>query len=109
MRLEILGGLALLVFSGYVSAFEIVGTGKITYVENGWYGEGLAIRDTVGLDGCSAPDTEFAIDAGHPGYKELVSLALSAFTSASDVQLVVEKNACIFGGRTKILSIRLIK
>ncbi len=101
---------ATLVFS-YISAnaADVVGTGKIDYVENGWEGEGLAIHHSVGIDGCTASNTEYAIEKNHLSYKELVSMALSAFALGSDVQLVVERGVCSFGGRTKVLSIRLIK
>lgn len=101
--------LIIFIFSTHANAAEVVGTGKITYVENGWYGEGLVLHFSVGIDGCSAQNNDFAIDVNHPSYKELVSMALTAFSSSSDVQLIVEKGTCLFGKRTKVLSIRLIE
>ncbi|WP_152971742.1 hypothetical protein [Xanthomonas arboricola] len=76
--------------------------GKIISVENGWQGEGVAIRHSIAsIKGCAADSNDFAIDKNHPSYKELVAIALAAFTSQSDVQLVVDKGVCIFGARTK--------
>ena len=96
------------VYSNAVSAEEYTGWGKITYLENGWFGEGVAIHhSTASIKGCAADPADFAIDKNHPSYKELVAIALAAFTSQSDVELVVDKGICSFGARTKILSIRL--
>ncbi|KAB7770984.1 hypothetical protein CEK68_01835 [Xanthomonas sp. LMG 12461] len=92
------------------AAMQVVWTGKITYVENGWYGEGMVIHTSNdGPSGCSAPLNDFAIDKDHPSYKELTAMALAAYTSNSDVELLVDSGVCIFGNRTKVISIRLKK
>ena len=75
------------------------GYGKITYVENGWNGEGLAVHQSGNaIDGCLADPHDFGIDKGNSLFRELVTLATAAFTAGSDVELVVEKGDCIFGG-----------
>lgn len=90
------------------AAVDYIGVGKITSVENGWFGEGIVLRHSgPGITGCSADPTEFAIDKNHPGYKEIVAIALAAQTSAANVELVVEKGVCLFGGRTKVLAIKI--
>jgi len=92
------------------AAQQLVWQGKIIYVENGWNGEGLVIRDSsIGPEGCWAPRDEFAIDKDHPAYKELVAMALAAYTSNADVEVILDSGVCLFGGRTKVLSIRLKK
>jgi hypothetical protein len=92
-----------------VQAADLV-AGKITYIENGWYGEGVAIHSSAnGPSGCSASLNDFAIDKNHAAYKELVAIALSAYNSNADVEVIVDTGDCIFGGRTKVLSIRLKK
>lgn len=91
-------------------AAELVGSGKITYVENGWNGEGLVIHHTRnGPAGCTAPLNDFGIDKNNAAYKELVAMALSAYTSNSDVEIIVDTGVCIFGARTKVISIRMMK
>ncbi|MCC4595887.1 hypothetical protein NRY95_01065 [Xanthomonas campestris pv. phormiicola] len=97
-------------FSGEAFGNVVVGRGKINYVENGWFGEGLVIHFSQnGPPGCSASLNDLAIDKNHAAYKELVAMAIAAYTSDSNVELMVEDGTCLFGGRTKILSIRLVK
>ncbi|MDQ1091084.1 hypothetical protein QE400_000497 [Xanthomonas sacchari] len=92
------------------AAMQVFSAGKITYVENGWDGEGMAIHTSNdGPSGCSALPNDFAIDKNHPAYKELTALALAAYTSNTDVELLVDSGVCIFGNRTKVISIRLKK
>jgi len=99
-----------LLSSSAAAAADIVGTGRITFLENGWYGEGLALHHSgPGIAGCPGGPAEFAIDKNHPAFKEMVAIALAAFSSSSDVELVVEKGACIFGDRTKVVAIRVKK
>jgi hypothetical protein len=86
------------------------GYGKITYLENGWAGEGVALHHSGNaIDGCPADPHDFGIDKNNPLFKELVALAMAAYTTESNVELVVEKKDCIFGGRTKVISIRLVR
>lgn len=93
-----------------VQAADLVGPGKITYVENGWGGEGVAIHTSInGPAGCTASLNDFGIEASHAAYKELVAMALAAYTSNADVEVIVDAGKCVFGGRTKVLSIRLKK
>lgn len=97
-------------FSGAAMAVEVTGYGKITYVENGWYGEGLALHhSTASVTGCTASPNDFAIDKNHAAYQELLAMALTAYTRDLDVGLIVEKGDCGFGGRTKIVAIRFIR
>lgn len=91
------------------AAVDFVGVGKIAWVENGWDGEGVAFKHSgIGIGGCPV-STEFAIDKNHPGYKEIVAIALAAHSSSADVELVVEKGACLMGGRTKVLAVKISK
>lgn len=86
------------------------GIGKITLLENGWNGEGInIIHSGAGVTGCNPNPQEFALSKDHPSYKELVSFTLAAHTASANVELVVEKGVCLFGNRTKIISIKLIK
>lgn len=92
-----------------VLAYAVAPVAKIAIAENGWFGEGLAIQlDSGGVSGCGTP-LAFGIDAGHPAYKDLVAISLAALTSGSSVELVVDQGVCVFGGRTKVISIRLRK
>jgi len=99
----------LMLFSTSIFAepFVAVGPGTITYLENGWFGEGFALHFTVGLAGCPAPPTEFGLLPSHPQYKEIVALMMIAYSNNESVQLVADSNVCILGARTKIVSIRL--
>lgn len=89
----------------------------ITYVENGWHGEGLAVGiplSTVnpGFAGCTAISPElgqFFIPKTHPAYKELTAIALTAYTASTRVWIVAHDNQCQLGGRVKLFSIRLIR
>lgn len=91
-------------------AAELVASGKIIFVENGWNGEGLVINySRNGPAGCSAALNDFGIDKNHPAYKELVAIALAAYTSNADADLIVDTGVCVFGNRTKVISIRLKK
>lgn len=101
--------LALTTIGTQAFAFEVVGPARVIYVENGWNGEGLVVHLNLGTAGCGASTNDFAVDVNHPAYKQIVALALTAYSMSADVQLVVEPGVCIFGGRTKILSIRLVK
>ena len=105
---KVIAAVTLLV-AGHSHAADIVGVGQIQWIENGWYGEGVAFSFTVGIDGCPAARTEFAVSKDHAGYKELVSMLLAAQASSSNVTLFVEKGTCLFGGRTKVLAIRMAK
>ncbi|MBB4128506.1 hypothetical protein GGR77_003836 [Xanthomonas translucens] len=92
------------------AAAQLVWLGQITYVENGWYGEGMVIHTAnAGPSGCSAPPNDFAIEKSNPSYQELTAMALTAYTKNMDVGLVVDSGGRIFGGRTKVISIRLQK
>lgn len=96
--------------SGNAAAAYAIAPGKITYIENGWLGEGLALHVSgSGVSGCTAQPTEFAIGKDHPAYRDMVAIALSAFASSSDVEIVAEAGTCLFGNRTKVLAIRLRK
>ncbi|MBB3815130.1 hypothetical protein FHY13_003511 [Xanthomonas arboricola] len=95
---------------GAALAGEATGYGKITYVENGWYGEGIALHHSTALiTDCTAGPNDFVIDRNHAAYQELLAMALTAYTRDLDVQLIVEKKDCRFGGRTKILAMRFAK
>ncbi|MBN6112939.1 hypothetical protein [Xanthomonas bonasiae] len=97
-------------FCQTVQAADMVGPGKITYIENGWDGEGVAIHSSInGPAGCTASLNDFGIEKSHAAYKELVAMALSAYTSNADVEIIVDAGKCVFGARTKVLSIRLKK
>ncbi|MDY4282974.1 hypothetical protein [Xanthomonas sp. LF06-19] len=97
-------------FSYQAQAITVVGAGKITVIENGWFGEGMAIHTSNdGPSGCSAPLNDFAIDKNHPSYQELTAMALVAYTKNLDVEVLVDPGVCIFGDRTKVISIRLKK
>jgi hypothetical protein len=89
------------------SAYAAVGPANITFIENGWYGEGFAIHLTQGIAGCGAPPTEFGIAASHPAYKELVALLMSAYFTEKPIEVVVNTGNCTLGARTAITSIRL--
>jgi hypothetical protein len=90
-------------------ALATAGPGRITYVENGWYGEGMAIVLEASLSGCPAPANQFAVIAGHPSYKEITAMVIAAYLAGTPVQLVVEQGQCVFGNRTKIVSVRMIR
>lgn len=100
---------ALLPVSYGAAALDTTVNTKIVLVENGWFGEGLALVVTpgTGKPGCAAPENMFAIDAGHPSYKVLVAMAMTAVTTGATVQMVVAPGECIFGARTRVVSIRL--
>ena len=84
-------------------------SGKISLLEIGWNGEGINILHSAQVAGCNSNPREFAISKDHPGYKELVSVALAAYAADADVQLIVEPGTCLFGNRTKIITLRLKK
>lgn len=94
-----------------VACAEVILTpvGKISMVEVGWNGEGLNILYSGAITGCNPNPQEFAISKDHAGYRELVSLVLAAHASSAEVQLVVDKGNCLFGNRTKIVTVRLLK
>jgi hypothetical protein len=93
-----------------VQAANLVGPTKITYIENGWEGEGIAIHSSInGPTGCTASLNDFGIEKSHAAYKELVAMALSAYAPNADVEIIVDAGKCVFGARTKVLSIRLKK
>lgn len=84
------------------------GAGKIRQLENGWLGEGMALRFSgPGVPGCSADIQNFAISSSHPSYRELVATVLTAYATGSNVEIVVEQGVCLFGNRTKVLAITL--
>lgn len=91
------------------SAAEFVGGGYVQSIENGWYGEGVAFQFSKPLDGCPSEDNYYAVSKDHIGYKEVVSLILTAYATSSKVDLSVEKGVCLFGGRTKVLAVKLVK
>ncbi|MBO9872954.1 MULTISPECIES: hypothetical protein [Xanthomonas] len=89
---------------------QVVWVGKITYIENAWNGEGIAIHSSSdGPYGCTSDLNDFGITSNDPSYKELAAMALAAFTTNADVELIVDSGNCVFGNRTKVVSIRLKK
>lgn len=90
-------------------AIEFVNGGYIQSVENGWYGEGIAFKFSKPLSGCPSEDGDYAVSKDHAGYREVVSILLTAYAASSKVDLVVEKGVCLFGGRTQVISIRLVR
>lgn len=95
--------------SGYASQVALAPT-TITFVENGWFGEGLAIQTTATYStSCYGGGTQFAVPITHPAYKDIVAIALAAYAIGSTVQIVIEDSTCAFAGRMSILSIRLLK
>lgn len=90
---------------------EVITTepGKISSVEIGWNGEGINILHSAQVTGCNSNTQEFAISKDHTGYKELVSAVLAAHTASTNVQLIVDRGNCLFGNRTKIVTVRLLK
>lgn len=103
----ILGGLN---SSTAVAALATAPVAKIIQIENGWNGEGLAlITDGAGVSGCTGGPTQFAIEVGNPAYKDMVAIVLTAFSSGSNVEMMVDQSNCIFGARTKVISLRLKK
>jgi hypothetical protein len=95
------------------AAAALVGTGatQIVFLENGWYGEGFAIHITpgTGVTGCAAPKEQLGVDKGHPSYKEIVAMAIAAYSTGAKVEFIVDQGVCVLGSRTKIVSIRLLK
>ncbi|XXT21292.1 hypothetical protein WME94_06990 [Sorangium sp. So ce429] len=92
--------------SGLARAAHVgTGRGRVTYLENGWFGEGMAVHLTASVPGCK--DHEYAIPVEHPSYKDMTAMLLSAFINNRQVELVVDQGVCIFGDRTKVLSVRL--
>jgi hypothetical protein len=93
------------------SALDVLPLGHITLVENGWFGEGLALHLDVSTPNntCPAAANDFGIPKEHPSYKDLVAIALSAHAIGAAVQLGVDQGNCVFGGRTRVISIRSIK
>lgn len=95
------------------AAADPVSTGvtQIEFVENGWYGEGFSIHITpgTGVTGCAAPKEKLGVDKGHPAYKEIVAMAIAAYSTGTKVEFMVEQGVCVLGRRTKIVSIRLLK
>ena len=84
-------------------------SGQITFIENGWFGEGFAIHmeNSVQTAGCPAAANEYGLEASHQAYKILVALMITAYTQKLPVQMVVQPGTCVLGARTKIISIRL--
>src|SRR5690242_9787603 len=73
-------------------------TSAVAYVENGWFGEGLAIHLSTPLafaTQCSAPSYDFALSASHPAYKEVAAMILLAYGSGVPVQLMVDPASCL--------------
>jgi hypothetical protein len=89
--------------------YAATASGQITFIENGWGGEGFAIHmeNSVQTPGCPAPAYEYGVDASHQAYKILVALMITAYTQKLPVQMVVQPGTCVLGARTKIISIRL--
>lgn len=89
---------------------QTTGTVKITYLENGWFGEGLAFKVSgSGVSGCPAPDIEFAVPQSHPAYREIQTLLVSAFVAKQNIEVVPRIGTCGFGNRTLIHSVRLVE
>lgn len=98
-----------IVFSVIVKAENVTVGGTISAIEVGWNGEGINIIHSGQVAGCNPNPHEFAISKDHPGYKELVSLVLAAHMASVNVQLVAESGTCLFGNRTKVVTVRLLK
>jgi hypothetical protein len=90
----------------------MTGYKKITFLENGWSGEGFTVylEDSGAVaNSCALSGTQpshFGIDAAHPSYREMVSMLLAAFLAGKPVELVVSPGECAVS-RTKVLSVRL--
>jgi ABC-type sugar transport system substrate-binding protein len=79
----------------------------IAQLENGWFGEGMAvILNNVNVSGCG-PGNEFGVKTSHPNFAQISSLLISAKLSGRTVQIVYEPTSCVFGNRKELLSVRL--
>ena len=103
--------LAFMPIASSMAALTATAPTQITFLENGWYGEGFAIHiiPGTGVTGCPVPEYEFGIAKSHPAYKDMLGLAMMAYASGSKVQLVVDTGVCVLGNRTNVISIRLYK
>ena len=104
--------LSVLSIHSHAQTFAAVGPTYINYVENGWFGEGIAIHvDQSAPAGCvvNTGFGDFGVRSDHPAYDKITALILSAFFSHSAVELVVNPGNCVFGNRTNVVSVRLIQ
>lgn len=87
-----------------------VATTNIVSLENAWEGEGLAIHVSpgTGVAGCGNIN-EFAVSVTHKSYKDIVAMAIAAQISNAKIQLIVDTNNCLFGNRTRIVSLKVVK
>lgn len=96
-------------FGMFTNAADLVGDGYVQSIENGWFGEGIAFKFSKSIDGCPSEDDFYAVSKDHVAYKEIVSMLLAAYSNSSKVDLTVDKGVCLFGGRTKVISVKLFK
>ena len=103
--------LAFMPIASSMAAVTATAPTQITYVENGWFGEGFVIHiiPGTGVTGCPALENDFGIAKSHPAYKDMLGLAMMAYASGSKVQLVVDTGVCVLSNRTNVISIRLYK
>jgi len=91
------------------AGFYPVGPTNITYVENGWFGEGLVVHLGIPAPaGCATGVDDYAIHATDAAYKQMVPMLLGAYFASKQVQVVIDSDTCGFANRAKIVGVRLL-
>lgn len=77
-------------------------------VANGWSGEQFATTLAAGSSTCPGGPNEYTIPKTAQAYRDVVAMALAAFTSGSSV-IVKTDGSCFQNNRAVVLELRLIK
>lgn len=101
-----LATLFLMFLSSQVLASVTSKNGKVTYVSNGWGGEGLYI----GLDTSSGcPNTAFVVSPNRSDYKSIAAIAMLALSLDKSVRIDYETCTGGGGNGANVIGISLAK
>lgn len=78
-------------------------------VENGWYGDGLAITLVNSVPTGCVLVNEFWLEATHPGYKNISKMVIGASLASRKIRVVFDNAAaCVSTGRASVVSVQLL-
>ncbi len=103
---RVLFTIGVLLVSGLAGSQSFIPPTTIVQVANGWVGEQFVIVVAAGSSTCPAGPNEYTIPSTSAAYKDVVAIAIAAFSTGSSV-LIRPDGTCFQNNRAVLLELRL--
>lgn len=107
MKREIITACCTLLISGSVLAAEYSGWTYISQLGTGWSVDrtNIYVEDAVNNPANCNLNDFYQVDEDAPQGGKVFSIALTAFASGKEVNILYDETSCSYGGRPKVISI----